>query len=127
MGRLLGRVSRRGAMAQIRYVAPVRPGAAQDPVATVYAQVEQDFGMLAPPVGLHSPAPGALAACWAMLRETLIAGPGERAAREAVAAGVSLGNTCPYCVQVHATLLYGLAGGRDAAAISTGRLEAVGD
>ena len=127
MGGLLRRVSRRGALTQIRYVAPIRPKAAPEPVRAVYSQVERDFGMLAPPVALHAPAPEVLAACWAMLRETLIVGTAPRADREAVAAGVSLGNTCPYCVQVHATLLHGLAVSRDAAAIAAGRLEEVGE
>src|ERR1700735_4058374 len=117
----------RKAIAQVRYVSPVPPGQAQGLVATVYAQVERDFGMLAPPVALHSPAPWPLAASWMMLRETLLTGLADRAAREAVAAAVSLGNSCPYCVQVHTSVLHGLIQGRDATAIEAGQLTAVGD
>src|SRR5690242_10016741 len=94
--------ARRSSLAQIRHVAPVRPGPGTDLVARVYDQVERDFGMLAPPVALHAPAPGVLAAAWLMLRETLIAsGRVERAAKEAVGTAVSIGNACPYCVEVH--------------------------
>lgn len=98
----------RNATRQVRYVTPVRPGAARGLVARVYEQVERDFGMLAPPVALHSPSPGVLAACWLMLRETLVVpGAASRAAKETVAAAVSAGNACPYCVAVHAAALDG--------------------
>ena len=115
-------------MAQVRYVRPVSPGAAQGLVAEVYAQVEGDFGMLAPPVALHSPAPGPLAASWVMLRETLLAaGLADRSAKEAVAAAVSLGNACPYCVAVHNAVLGGLAHGREAAAIAGDSISTITD
>jgi len=114
--------------AQVRHVRPVAPGAARELVANVYAQVERDFGMLAPPVGLHSPAPGPLAASWLMLRETLVAaGTLSRAAKEAVAAVVSLGNGCPYCVDVHSAALHGLVRGRDALVLAEDRIEAIAD
>jgi len=115
-------------LAQIRHVAPVRQAAARDFVAEVYAHVERDFGMLAPPVALHSPAPGPLAASWVMLRETLVAaGAVRRAAKEAVAAAVSLGNSCPYCVDVHSATLHGVVRGRDALAIAGDRIDSVAD
>ena len=118
----------RRSLAQIRHVCPVRPGAAEGLVAEVYAQVEQDFGMLAPPVALHSPAAGPLAACWVMLRETLVAqGLADRAAKETVAAAVSLGNACPYCVAVHNAVLGGLASGREATVIASDRIGSIAD
>src|SRR5688500_10461272 len=73
MGELLARATRGPAVAHVRHVSPVAPRAAGGLVAAVYRQVERDFGMLAPPVSLHSPAPEVLAACWLMLRESLIA------------------------------------------------------
>jgi hypothetical protein len=98
-------------LTQVRYVSPVRRGAAQDLVGRVYAQVERDFGVLAPPVALHSPAPEVLAASWLMLREILVvAGAAGRTAKEAVAAGVSLGNSCPWCAAVHSATFSGLYG-----------------
>ncbi|MBG0823455.1 carboxymuconolactone decarboxylase family protein [Planomonospora sp. ID91781] len=120
---------RRGARRHIRHLSPAQPGeAVPAPVARVYAQVERDFGVLAPPVALHAPAPETLAACWAVLRETLVV-PGTlgRAAKEVVATAVSLGNACPYCVQVHGAVLHGLIGAGDALAVAAGHDGQVAD
>ncbi|GAA3203646.1 carboxymuconolactone decarboxylase family protein [Nonomuraea helvata] len=128
MTALLGRVVRRGALERVRHVAPVPPGAARGLVADVYAQVERDFGMLAPPIALHSPAPDVLAAAWAMLRESLVAsGAVSRTVKEAVAAAVSRRNACPYCLDVHGTMAYGLMTGPDAAAVAAGRTGEIAD
>jgi AhpD family alkylhydroperoxidase len=63
-----------------------------------------------------------------MLRETLVAqGQADRAAKETVAAAVSLGNSCPYCVAVHNAVLGGLAHGPAAAAIGAGHIESIAD
>ncbi len=116
---------------QVRYVSPVRPGAAQGLVGRVYGQVEREFGVLAPSLVLFSPAPGVLAASWLMLRETLLATRRvSRTAKEAVATAVSLGNACPWCVAVHSTMLSGLADGlvladQPATSIADPRLRAV--
>jgi len=112
--RTLRRATRRTTLAQIRYLTPVGPDAAPPAVARVYAQVERDFGMLAPPVSLHAPAPGPLAAAWLMLRETLLAtGQVRRGVKEAVAVSVSAANACPYCVEVHQVASHGLVPGGD--------------
>ncbi|RSM47499.1 alkylhydroperoxidase [Actinoplanes sp. ATCC 53533] len=116
------RAAVRRSLADIRHVVPVRPGAARPPVSVIYRQVEREFGVLAPPVVLHSPAPDLLVACWAMLRATLVdEGVTERRVREAVASAVSLSNRCPYCVDVHGETLRALDGGPDAAAVLAGR------
>jgi AhpD family alkylhydroperoxidase len=109
MGGILIRTALRRSLAQIAHVSAIRPGQARDLVARVYQQVERDFGMLAPPVALHSPAPPTLAACWLMLRESLVV-PGltDRDTKEAVATAVSLSNVCPYCVDVHSMTLEAL-------------------
>jgi AhpD family alkylhydroperoxidase len=128
MTNALMRRALRRSTAQIRHVRPVPPGAATGPVAAVYAQVERDFGMLAPPVVLHSAAPGPLAASWVMLRETLLVrGAADRAAKEAVAAAVSAGNACPYCVAVHGAVLRGLGHRGEAEAIGADRAAALAD
>ncbi|WP_407566893.1 carboxymuconolactone decarboxylase family protein [Polymorphospora sp. A560] len=89
-------------LTQVRHVAPVRRGAARGLVAEVYRQLERDFGVLAPPVALHAPAPEVLAACWLLLRETVIVeGAVDRLTKETIAAAVSRANTCPYCITVH--------------------------
>ncbi|GLU48720.1 carboxymuconolactone decarboxylase family protein [Nocardiopsis ansamitocini] len=120
---------------QIRHVEAVRPGAAPAPVARVYDQVERDFGMLAPPVALHAPAPDLLAATWVMLRETLVVQHHvDRAAKEVLATAVSLGNTCPYCVDVHGAASGSLgvrqanaSGARWAESVADPRLRAVAE
>lgn len=113
----------RRSLAQIRYVSPVMPATAGGLVGRVYAQAEQDFGMVAPPLALHSPAPSLLAAAWAMLRETLVvAGEADRTQKEVVAASVSAANTCPYCVAVHTAAAQEVTPGLDAAGIASGTL-----
>lgn len=116
------------ALRQIRHLTPVPPGTAEPLAERVYRQVERSFGVLAPPVALHAPAPEAMAACWMMLRETLVA-PGlvGRAVKEAVAAAVSRTNTCPYCVSVHAATLRGIAGRTPAALIAADRIGEIAD
>ncbi|MEV6829573.1 carboxymuconolactone decarboxylase family protein [Amycolatopsis sp. NPDC051102] len=102
----LVRFAVRRSLRDTRYVGVVPRRRATGLVAEVYRQVERDFSMLAPPVALHSAAPEALAAAWTVLRETLLAqGFADRAAKEAVATGVSAANSCPYCVDVHGMTL----------------------
>jgi AhpD family alkylhydroperoxidase len=139
MSRMFIRTARRSSLAQIRHVRPVRPdergGSGPDLVARVYAEIEREFGMLAPPMALHAPVPEVLAAGWLMLRETLVAtGLVDRETKEAVGTAVSQANTCPYCVEVHGATLRGLAqaGGvgpwlATADAITDGRAEAIAD
>lgn len=128
MGRLINRATWHGTLAQIRYLAPVPPDLAPEPVARVYAQVERDFGILAPPISLHSPAPEPLAAAWLMLRESLVAtGRLRRAVKEAVAVAVSHSNACPYCVDVHSAALHGLVGMADARKLADAGAGALSD
>lgn len=103
---MLVRFAVRRSLNDTRHVRVVKRRHATGLVARVYGQVERDFKMLAPPVALHSAAPEALAAAWMVLRETLLArGAAERVAKEAVATGVSLANSCPYCADVHGMTL----------------------
>ncbi|MFJ9038237.1 carboxymuconolactone decarboxylase family protein [Streptomyces sp. NPDC102406] len=90
-----------------RYTRPPSPKTATGTAAAVYAQTATDFGIPHPTtlVVLGS-APELLAPAWALLRESLIAGSGSRADRELIAAGASLANRCPFCVDAHAVLLH---------------------
>jgi AhpD family alkylhydroperoxidase len=106
----LVRFAVRRSLRDTRYVTVIKPRKATGLVADVYRQVEREFAMLAPPVALHSAAPDMLAASWLILRETLIAqGIAERATKEAVATGVSVANSCPYCADVHGMTLAAIA------------------
>jgi AhpD family alkylhydroperoxidase len=102
----LVRFAVRRSLNDTRHVRVVKRRHARGLVAEVYRQVERDFGMLAPPTALHSASPPVLAASWLILRETLLAaGEADRASKEAVATGVSLANSCPYCADVHGMTL----------------------
>ncbi|MCZ0983633.1 carboxymuconolactone decarboxylase family protein [Streptomyces diastatochromogenes] len=101
----------RDSLRQIRHIAAVPHTEARGQVAEVYARARREFGVVAPPLALHSPAPEALAASWLLLRETLLAqGRVSRAAKEAVATAISRANDCPYCVEVHEAKLATLTG-----------------
>lgn len=111
----------RGALRDIRHVEAVPPGRARGDVARVYEQARRDFGVLAPPLALHSAAPQPLAANWLLLRETLLVeGRVDRAVKEAVATEVSRANSCPYCVEVHQATLEALPREAEAEAAATG-------
>ncbi|MCE7079511.1 alkylhydroperoxidase [Streptomyces sp. ST2-7A] len=96
---------------RVRHVSVVPPSRADALTAAVYRQLKRDFGLIAPPVSLHSASPRVLAACWSLLRETLVvSGRVNRGAKEAVATGVSAGNACGYCVEIHRAATDVLAG-----------------
>ncbi|MGY0071921.1 carboxymuconolactone decarboxylase family protein (plasmid) [Streptomyces sp. QTS137] len=117
--RPLVRAVLRGSLRQVRYVDVIAPRRARGLVAQVYRRTERDFGVLAPPVALHSPAATSLAATWLMLRETLLAdGLVSRAVKETVATEVSRANDCPYCVGVHQAVLGTLPPDRTVARIA---------
>ena len=124
----LVRFALRRTLRDVKHVEAVRPRRARGLVRDVYRQVERDFGMLAPPIALHSPAPDVLAAAWLVLRESLVAaGTASRADKEVVAAAVSAANSCPYCVEVHGMALGSLGEPDAAAAIEAGDTAAIPD
>ncbi|WP_208630325.1 carboxymuconolactone decarboxylase family protein [Amycolatopsis kentuckyensis] len=124
----LVRVALRRTLRDVRYVEVVRPRRARGLVRDVYRQVERDFGILAPPIALHSAAPEVLAAAWLVLRESLVAaGTASRADKEVVAAAVSAANSCPYCVEVHGMALGSLGEPDAAAAIEAGAAGSIRD
>jgi len=122
------RVALRRTLRDVKYVEVVRARRARGLVKDVYRQVERDFGMLAPPIALHSAAPEVLAAAWLVLRESLVAaGTASRADKEVVAASVSAANSCPYCVEVRGMALGSLGDPAAAAAIEAGDTQAIQD
>jgi AhpD family alkylhydroperoxidase len=92
-----------------------------DLASAVADQIRREIGALLPPLAVHFPAPEALAACWAIMREPAVGTTVSRATKEAVAATVSMINECPYCVDVHTTTLYALAESDTGAKIAAGR------
>jgi AhpD family alkylhydroperoxidase len=110
-----------------RQVRHVDPALHEARTGAVRQQIEHDFGPLVPPFALHMPAPDALCAYWVIFREPTYGRRVDRAAKEAVAAAVSAINTCPYCVDVHTTMLQALGDRAVAVAIGSGQTEAIAD
>ncbi|MFE1101903.1 carboxymuconolactone decarboxylase family protein [Nocardiopsis alba] len=99
----------------MRHVRPIPPREARGRTADLYRRLERDFGVLAPPIALLTPAPECAAATWVALRESLLVdGRTSRSTREAVATAVSRDNSCPYCVEVHGATLGSLDPAEDA-------------
>lgn len=110
-----------------RQVHHIHPAVRDPRTSAVRRQITRDFGMLVPPFALHLPAPLALHAYWAMFREPTYGPLVDRAKKEAVAAAVSEFNSCPYCVDVHTTMLAALGDRAPAAAITSGATEDIAD
>lgn len=90
-----------------RHTEPLPPKAATGRVAEVYAQAARDFGIPEPaPFVALSSAPALVAPAWALMRESLLAGPGDRTGKEVAAFGVSQANKCRFCVDAHTMLLH---------------------
>jgi AhpD family alkylhydroperoxidase len=101
----------------INHIQPVEPRQARGVVAAVYDEARREFGRLPEPVSMLSPSEDLLAAWWATLRETLIAGRVPRNRKEAVAAAVAATQKCPWCIDAHTTMLYAAGDSATAAAI----------
>lgn len=76
--------------------------------ADVYAQLSADFMGPLPTFTALSPAPDLLAATWALMRESLLAGEAPRVDKEVVATAVSRGNRCRFCIDAHVMLMHAL-------------------
>jgi AhpD family alkylhydroperoxidase len=104
---------------QIRRVRPIRRADADATTRALADQIERDFGAFVPPFALHAIVPLALAACWTMLRETLVTVSVDRLRKEAVASAVSRLNDCTYCVDAHTAALHALGDATTADALAT--------
>lgn len=82
----------------------------------VLMQLQQEFQRV-PPITLHYANEKLMASVWAFARESLVAGKSSRVNRELVAAITSQLNKCPFCIEVHTSMLHG-AGDDDAADIA---------
>ena len=122
------RVASSVAQKHVRFVTVVPAASARGLVAEVYRQVADEFHIVVPPALLHSSSDDVLAAYWTLTREPLLpAGDVDRTIKEAVAATVSVANTCPYCADLHIAGLYELSGERDAEAIAADRPDDIAD
>ncbi|MGQ0847095.1 MAG: carboxymuconolactone decarboxylase family protein [Sporichthyaceae bacterium] len=96
----------------VRHVAKVtRP---QDPaLRRIYAAMADDLVPAAPPFVVHAAQPEVLGGLWRLAREAWLAGPAARGPREAVAAGLSDANRCPFCIEVHHSALRACGGAHE--------------
>lgn len=99
------RIFRKDAPRRVRHLSPLDYSRTTGLARRVLDQMARDFQVVTP-ITIHLHSPELLAAVWALGRETLTAGPLDRSRREAVAATVSAGNTCSFCVDVHTATLH---------------------
>ncbi len=105
----------------VHHIQPVEPRRASGLVADIYDEARREFGRLPEPVSMLSPNENLLAAWWATLRETVIAGHVPRGRKEAVAAAVAATQRCPWCIDAHTTMLYAAGDSATATAIVAGK------
>ncbi len=105
----------------IKYLKAISTRSAKGLVASVYSQIQKDFGKVVEPFQLHSPIPQLLAGTWMACRETELVGNVPREIKEAIAATVSSMNNCQYCVDAHTIMLKAIGQNATANAISHGR------
>jgi AhpD family alkylhydroperoxidase len=91
-----------------RFFTPAAAKAATGRTARVYQQMRTDFRGPPPMFQAISAVPEILAACWALMREALLADGAGRVDREVVASAVSRANRCRFCLDAHVTLLHAL-------------------
>lgn len=123
-----GRVAASVVQRHVKHVTPVPVSAATGLVRRAYDQIAEEMRLVVPPAQLHSPVPALLAAYWMLMREPLLpAGEVDRAAKEAVAAAVSVATVCPYCAEMHGVSLYDLSTEHDAEAVTGDRVPEIAD
>lgn len=110
-----------------RQISQIEPASRDPRVSAVARQISRDFGMLAPPFALHTPAPDVLFACWTIFAEPTFGPRVDRATKEAVVAAVSTLNACPYCIDAHTTMLHALGNPASAAAIASVDVDGISD
>ncbi len=92
---------------QVRYLRSLDYAKAEGLAAAAIDQMERDF-VVGPPITVHLPNPELMTGVWSLARECLAAGHGQRALGEVVASAVSRLNTCPYCADIHSSMLHSL-------------------
>jgi AhpD family alkylhydroperoxidase len=90
---------------QVRYLSSLDYGKAEGLAGAAIEQMERDF-VVGPPITVHLPNPELMAGVWSMARECLAAGRGQRARGEVVAAAIARLNQCPYCLDIHTSMLH---------------------
>ncbi len=90
---------------QIRYLARQDFSRAGTLVRALLGQMDADF-VIGPPLTLHMVNPELMAGVWSGARECVAAGREGRPLREVVSAVISRMNACPYCYDIHTSMLH---------------------
>jgi AhpD family alkylhydroperoxidase len=104
---------------QVRYLSRLDYNKANGIAREALQQMEKEF-LPGPPITLHLANPELLAGVWSMVRESMVVGLEGRTLREVIAGTVSRLNTCPYCFDMHAAMLYSFASSPAAASLEKG-------
>jgi AhpD family alkylhydroperoxidase len=107
----------------MKYITPVKPGAAHGLIADVYKQIKRDFGALVDPFVVHSVLPRLMAAVWSACRESELVGAVPREVKETVAVTVSRANNVSFCVDAHVVMLHAIRSHRIAQSLSCNRIQ----
>ncbi|TQL74631.1 AhpD family alkylhydroperoxidase [Stackebrandtia endophytica] len=90
-----------------RFTTPLSRRAMSPRLHAIRDHMRHDIGLALFPALAHHL--DIYAAIWALLRESMIAGPGTRVDKEIVAAAVSMANRCSYCIAAHTTFLHAVS------------------
>jgi AhpD family alkylhydroperoxidase len=82
--------------------------------------MDRDF-VIGPPVTVHIANPQLMTGMWSAARECLAAGQQNRARGEVIAAIISKLNECPYCFDIHTSMLHSFGSHEAAQAVLQGR------
>jgi AhpD family alkylhydroperoxidase len=98
---------------QVRFLEPPDYRRATGLARAALDQMDRDF-VIGPPITVHISNPELMTGLWSAARECLAAGQNQRARGEVIAATISRLNTCPYCFDIHTSMLHSF-GEHDAA------------
>lgn len=111
----------------IKHITPSPASAAEGTLSDLYRQIRRDFGFIGDIFLMHSVSPSLLAAVWASLRESELAGSVPRKYKEAVAAAVAKSNQCAFCEDAHATMLMAAGNSAVARKLLAGQIDDIAD
>jgi AhpD family alkylhydroperoxidase len=104
---------------QVRYLKAPDYGRAEGLARAALDQMDRDF-VIGPPVTVHIANPELMTGMWSAARECLAAGQRNRARGEVIAAAISRLNECPYCFDIHTSMLHSFGSHEAAQAVLQG-------
>jgi AhpD family alkylhydroperoxidase len=90
---------------QVRFLTPPDYARADGLARAALDQMDRDF-VIGPPITVHISNPELMTGIWSAARECLAAGANQRPRGEVIAATISRLNACPYCFDIHTSMLH---------------------